>query len=243
MNEQDLIAKLCERVKHDVQTWLGGADLDEVSSVDAMEARARRLVTALSRAFFDAWTAVLEAVAKDLALSCPGCGRPRKCKRRLDQPMQIRLRGIDIAVPKLYLQCERCAAPGLSVTRLLTGLQGGDASTELKLMAAYCAAEHSYGDASRDLAAHHHQAVERTAVRRMALEVEQCAIDFAEQQRAAALHTIEDEARKLGVERLMMQADGGSVRTGKLVDCEHGDDGYGKLTPKTQKPRRKRPAV
>ena len=34
--------------------------------------------------------------------------------------------------------------------------------------------------------------------------------------------------------------DGGSVRTGKLVACEPGDEGYGKTTPKTDKPPRKR---
>lgn len=242
MTEPELIAKLCERVKADGHSCLSGLELQEISSVDAMEAKARRLTTALSEAFFDAWTAVLETAAKQLALTCPGCGQVRKCKRRLDQVMKVRLLGIDIAVPKLYLQCERCDAPGLSVTRLLTGLQSGDPSMELKLVAAYSAAQHSYGKASGDIEAHHQQAVERTALRRMALQVEACAKDFAEKQRATALQSIEGEARKQGVQRLMMQGDGGSVRTGRLVDCEQGDDGYGKLTPKTNKPKRKRPA-
>jgi hypothetical protein len=40
----------------------------------------------------------------------------------------------------------------------------------------------------------------------------------------------------------MLQADGGSVRTGRLVDCEEGDEGYGKTTPNRCKPRRKRPS-
>jgi hypothetical protein len=241
MTEQELIAKLCERVKADVQSFLNEVELGEISSVDAMEARARRLTSALLAAFFQAWTEVLERAAKALALRCPGCGQARKCKRRLDQPMQVRLLGIDIAVPKLYLQCECCEAPGLSVTRMLTGLTSGDSSTELKLMAAYSAAEHSYGKAGRDIAAHHGQDVERTAVRRMALEVEQHAKAFAEQQRSEALERIEDEARQPGVQRLMLQGDGGSVRTGKLMDCEEGDDGYGQLTPKTNRPKRKRP--
>lgn len=242
MNEDELIAKLRACVKTDVHGCLRSAELEEISSVDAMEARARRLATALAEAFFEAWTAVLQTVAKDLGLRCPGCARARKCKRRLDQMMKVRLLGMDIAVPKLYLQCERCAAPGLSVTRLLTGLQSGDPSTELKLVAAYSAAEHSYGKASQDIEAHHQQTVERTAVRRIALQVEQCAKDFAEKQRAAALCRIAGEARTQGVQRLMLQGDGGSVRTGALAACEQGDAGYGKLTPKTKRPRRKRPA-
>lgn len=240
MNEGQLVARLCAAVKADVQPWLSAHSIDVISSVDAMEAKARRVATAMATAFFDAWIQVLERAAKALALTCPGCGRPRTCKRRLDQMMQVRLLGLDIAVPKLYLQCAHCDAPGLSVTRLLTGLSSGDPSTELKLMAAYSAAEHSYGHASGDLQAHHGQSVERTAVRRMALQVEQLAKDFAEQQRTAALHSIEGEARTQGVDHLMMQADGGSVRCGRLVDCREGDEGYGKLTPKTLKPRRKR---
>ena len=112
---------------------------------------------------------------------------------------------------------------------------------ELKLVAAYSAAEHSYGKASGDIEAHHQQALERTAVRRMALQVEQHAKDFAERQRQVALSSLKGEARKQGVEQLMMQGDGGSVRTGTLVPCEPGDEGYGKLTPKTNMPRRKRP--
>lgn len=241
MRESEFIATLCEDVKAEVHRLLSEEPLEEIASVDAMEARGRRLTMALSGAFFEAWTTVLEIAARTVGLTCPGCGHARKCKRRLEQPMQIRLLGFDMAVPKLYLQCERCDAPGLSVTRLLTGLTSGEASAELKLVCAYSAAEHSYGKASRDLEAHHQQAVERTGVRRMALEMEQRAKDFAEKQRAAALSRIEGEARQQGVEQLMIQGDGGSVRTGTLVACEPGDAGYGKLTPKTNKPRRKRP--
>ena len=154
--------------------------------------------------------------------------------------MQINVLGLQFSVPKLYLECGHCDAPGVSITRLLTGLHHNDASLELRLVAAFSAAEHSYGRASRDLRVHHGQEVERTAVRRMALAVEEQAKTYAEQQRAADLDRVSGEARLSGVERLMFQGDGGSVRTGKLVPCKPGDAGYGKLTPKTGKERRKR---
>jgi len=149
--------------------------------------------------------------------------------------MKVRVLGIDIAVPKLYLECGHCQAPGLSVTKVLTGLSNGDASTELKLMVAYSAAEHSYGKASRDHQAHHGQDVERTTVRRIALEVEALAMAFAEQQRVEATERVSAEAKTIGVEQLMMQGDGGSVRTGELVPCEEGDEGYGKKTPNSSR--------
>ena len=220
MNEEQLTARLRQIVKEEVRTFLHQSELTELASSDWMEQRARNIAEALAEEMFEAWTDVLETAAKNLGLSCPGCGRARKCKRRLNEVMKVRLLGIDVPVPKLYLECGHCPAPGLSVTKVLTGLSHSDASTELKLMVAYSAAEHSYGKASRDHEAHHGQNVERTAVRRIALEVEGMAIEFAEQQRAAAVQRVSGEAKTIGVAQLMMQGDGGSVRTGKLEPCK-----------------------
>jgi hypothetical protein len=143
-------------------------------------------------------------------------------------------------VPKLYLECAHCCAPGVSITKLLTGLRSGDTSAELRLSAAYLASEHSYGKASRDLGVHYGQAVERTLVRRMALDVEQQAMLLAEDERRQALVQARREVQPKGVERLMLQGDGGSVRTGTLVPCEPGDPGFGKTTASKGRPRRKR---
>jgi hypothetical protein len=241
MNEEQLTAKLRQIVNEEVQTLLRQVNLAELASADWMEQLARSIGGALSEATYEAWTTVLETAARNLGLTCPGCGRPRKCKRRPTDPMEVRFLGIEVVVPKLYLECGHCEAPGLSVTKVLTGLDSGDASMELKLMVAYSAAEHSYGKASRDHRVHHGQEVERTAVRRMALEVEGLAMQFAEQQRAEAEQRVAGEAKTIGVTQLMMQGDGGSVRTGELVPCEAGDEGHGKKTPKTGNPRRKRP--
>lgn len=241
MNEEQLSAKLGQIVNEEVQAYLRHANLAELASADWMEELARNLGGALCEATYAAWTSVLETVARNLGLCCPGCGRPRKCKRRATDPMEVRFLGIEVSVPKLYLECGHCEAPGLSVTKVLTGLDSGAASMELKLMVAYSAAEHSYGKASRDHRAHHGQDVERTAVRRMALEVEGLAMQFAQQQRAEAEQRVASEAKAIGVAQLMMQGDGGSVRTGELVPCEAGDEGHGKKTPKTDTPRRKRP--
>jgi hypothetical protein len=108
-----------------------------------MEALSRTLFAALVVVFFEVWSVVLERVGKELALTCPCCGRRRKCKRRRGALMELKVLGLEIAVPKLYLECAHCAAPGLSVTKVLTGLSSGEASVELKLMAAYSAAKDS----------------------------------------------------------------------------------------------------
>lgn len=66
---------------------------------------------------------------------------------------------------------------------------------------------------------------------------------WTEAQRRVALGRLEQEARQHGVDELILEADGGKVRTGELVACAPGDAGYGKTTPKRGLPRSKRPST
>jgi hypothetical protein len=66
-------------------------------------------------------------------------------------------------------------------------------------------------------------------------------MQFVESERKLALVGVSHEARTEGVAQLMVQGDGGMVRTGTLVPCQPGDPNYGKTTPKTGHPRRQRP--
>ena len=124
--------------------------------------------------------------------------------------------GTTVKVPKPYLECGRCETTGVSAVRLLSELSSGAQSGELQLMAGYLGAEMSYGRTSRDLQAHYGEPVERTAVRRMALEVEQHAIAYAREERDAQLSVAGQEQRREGEAQLMMQADGGTVRVSTL---------------------------
>lgn len=240
MNDNEFITKLEDLVKHEMGAFLQGQPIAQLASIDATQALVLLMVERLAKAAFEGWRQTLEAATREMALVCPGCGGLRKCKRRPDQTMKIKVWGFELHLPKLYLECNRCAAPGVSITKVLTGLSSGDATMELELISAYASSEHSYGKASRDIEAHHGQRLERTAIRRMALSVEARAMEFVEEERKEALAPLEQEARTKGVEQLMVQADGGSVRTGTLVPCEPGDEGFGKTTAVRGTPRRKR---
>jgi DNA-directed RNA polymerase subunit RPC12/RpoP len=214
--------------------------LCEMASLTEVQALGVHVAEAAGRAVFAAWSEVLVAVAKQMGLSCPACGHRRKCKTRPKDPLRICVLGTELKLPKLYLECGHCDAPGVSIIVLLTGLSSGEASLQLKLNAAYFAAKHSYGEAQKDMAAHYGQDLERTKLRRMALQVEQRAVAYSEKQRADALQRLSGEARTRGVSTLMVEADGGMIRTGQLVDLDPEDPGYGEKT-KRDKPRRKRP--
>lgn len=238
--ETESIARVVDAVKDHVRHHLRCLPVHEAVSLDAVEGVARDIARRTSEAVFEAWTVVLEEVALATAGTCPGCSRARKVKRRPDAAMEVFVLGLKVQVPKLYLECD-CGEVGVSITRLLTDLSSGDKSGELELMAAHSGAEQSYGKASASLEVHHGEPIERTAVRRMALEVEKEALEFAESERREMLKLAGEERRREGKPRLMATGDGGIVRTGTLVECARGDPGYGKKTPKTKRPRRKRP--
>lgn len=235
-----VLARVVPILREEFLLQLRAEPTAHVFCVDWVEAIVRKIGHALAKDMLEAWTVGLEVLGLELGGLCPGCGRTRKCKRRPKHPMTIKLLGLSIDVPKLYLECGHCPAPGVSITRLFTGLRHGDGSSELQLIAAYLAAEHSYGKASRDLVAHHGQEVDRSQLRRMALEVEQEAVKFVENERRQWLAAAEGERQPDSVGMLMLQGDGGSVRTGTLVPCEPGDSGYGKKTSNGERPKRKR---
>lgn len=237
---QDLIAALRPAVKEQLLSHLATRPLVEVVALDCIQELLAALFTALGQGLAEAWADALAALAQRLAGTCPRCGRQRVCRSRASHPMRLQLLGQDVALPKLYLACEHCDAPPVSITRLLTGLSAGEASLELKLVAAYCAAEKSYRAAQTDLEVHHGQHVERAKLRRIALEVEKEAMRFAETSRRAALARLDAERRTEGPARLIVEGDGGTTRTGQLVPCVAGDAAFGRTTPKRGLSCRKR---
>jgi hypothetical protein len=68
-------------------------------------------------------------------------------------------------------------------------------------------------------------------------------VAWVEQERAAALARVGGEARTTGVPQLMLQGDGGTVRTGRLAPCERGDAGYHQTSAKLGRAKRKRLAA
>ena len=239
----ELYSALMPIVRKSVQTYLDSLPIWERAWLSAIQEVAGAAVAAVRRCVYDAWKEELEALSELLGKLCATCGQQRQCRWRWHTPMKLAVTGEQVEVPNLYLECRRCKGPGVSIIKLLTGLRSGDASEEQKLLAAYAAAGHSYREASEVLKVHHGRSIEGMKVRRMALEIEKSAMEYAETSRVATLNRLEQEGEmESGPEFLVLQADGGTVRTGRLQPLEPDEPGYGKLTPKRQKPRRKRPA-
>jgi hypothetical protein len=111
----------------------------------------------------------------------------------------------------------------------------------LKLEAARQAAQDSYGKAQRALGDYTFgRQLERTKLRRLALEVEEAAMEFTEWRRHQACEQLEQEGRREGVNLLILEGDGGKVRVGELHPLKPGEPGYGEITPVRALPKRRR---
>lgn len=235
--EDQLIRELEGLVKEKTRAVMEKASLGEVASLDWLQGLLLVVVKAVFRGIVGAWKEVLFEMAREMLRACPGCGWNRKWSWRRSRTVKLSVVGLDFELDSPLVDCCHCDSPAVNVVKLLTGLRSGDASTELKLLAGYEGALETYGRASHDLRVHHGQEVERTKVRRLGLDVETEAMAFREEQRRSADQA---ELPAAGADCLLIEADGGSVRTGVLVPCEEGDEGYGQTTPSRGIARRKK---
>ena len=236
----EFIQELALVVKEKVDAYLQQQSVLQLASLSWVQQLVLVVCRAVGLCVYEAWKAALLRVAEAVGRTCPSCGKRRRLKSK--EPMRIEVLGMTLLLPKPYLECGRCAATGVSIIKVLTGLRSGDASVQLKLLAAYTGAKQSYGKAAQELQVHHGHTGERTKLRRMALQVEGQAMAYAERQRKAVLKDVAQEAKTRGIASLMLEGDGGKVRTGKLLPCEPSDPGFGNKTS-FGTPRRKRPTT
>ncbi len=217
--------------------------LSDALSLSWVAFRSMELCRAVCVAFVQAWARLLEQAAVEVGQICPECGKKRKICWRENQPLWVDLLCGRLCIGKPYLRCgaKDCSGSPLSVTRLLSGLRSGDSGLILKLQAARQGAEESYGKSARSLQEHPLGAqLERGKLRRLAIEVEDQAVEYREQQRRQ--NSKPDRLPDAGVPVLVLEGDGGAVRVGTYETLGPGKKGKQEHTPVRKLPRRRRPA-
>lgn len=127
------------------------------------------------------------------------------------------------------------------MTHLLSGLRSGASGPVLKLQAARQGAEQSYGKAARSLEEHPLGGrLERGKLRRLAIVVEDQAVEFQEQRRRRSSAAASGEPADGAVPVLVLEGDGGKVRAATYRLLEPGEKGYAEKTPVRNLLRRSR---
>ena len=226
-----------------IDAFLKAQPLSDALSLTWVTFRAMELCRTVCVTFVQAWARLLKQAAVEVGQICPDCGHKRQICWRETQPLWVDLLCDRLCIGKPYLRCgaKDCSGRPLSVTHLLSGLRSGDSGLVLKLQASRQGAEESYGKSVRSLEEHPLGAqLERGKLRRLAILVEDQAVEYREQQRRE--HSTPDPLPEAGVPLLVLEGDGGSVRVGTYQTLEVEEDGEPELTPVRKLPRRRRPA-
>ena len=226
-----------------IREFLKNQPLRHVLSLSWVALQSLELCKVVCMVFVQVWKDLLEQAAVEVGMICPVCGQRRKICWRKNEPLKLDLLLDRFLVKKPYLKCttKACSGRALSVTQLLTGLRSGASDLVLKLQAARRGAEESYAKTARSLEENPlGRELERGKVRRLAIEVEDRAIDYREQKHRRIPKPDEGEPSQAEVPVLVLEGDGGNVRVGTYKTPGPGEKGNQERTPVRNLPRRLR---
>lgn len=233
-DREEFLAQAQGALRELIGEFLKSQPLADALSLNWAVFSAMDLCKAVCMTFMQIWAELLALAAVEVGRICPVCGEMRKISWRLKTPLRVDLLFGRLSIGKPYLRCatENCSGRPLSVTRLLSALRSGSSGLLLKLQAARLGAEQSYGKAERSLEEHPLEGeLERAKLRRLAIEVEDQAVEYQEQRRRQSLAAVSGEPGAGAVRVLVEQADGGKVRVGTYRTPEPGERGYAEKTP------------
>lgn len=233
-DREEFLAQTQGALRELIGEFLKSQPLADALSLNWAVFSAMELCKAVSMTFMQIWAELLGLAAVEVGRICPVCGEMRKISWRVKTPLWVDLLFGRLSIGKPYLRCatENCSGRPLSVTPLLSGLRSGSSGVLLKLRAAREGAEQSYGKAARSLKEHPFgDLLERAKVRRLAIEVEDQAVEYQEQRRHRSSAAVSGDPDGGAVPVLIQEADGGMVRVGTYRTPEPGEKGYAEKTP------------
>lgn len=239
-DREEFVVRVQDALRELIREFLKSLPLADVLSVNWAGVYAINLCKTVCMTFMQVWAELLQQAAVEVGLICPVCEKRRKISWRAKEPLWLDLLFGRLSMRKPYLRCdtENCTGRALSVTHLLSGLRSGSSGPFLKLQAARQGAEQSYGKAARSLEEQPLGGrLQRGKLRRLALEVEDQAVEYQEQRRRSSA-LVSDEPADSAAPLLVLEGDGGKVRTGTYRIPEPGEKGHAEKTPVRKLPRR-----
>ncbi len=199
---------------------------------NTMEQEVDQFTHQLGQECLQTWAEVKTGEARDQARFCP-CGQKRQIYK-LKPFWWLTIFGqVRTDVPQL--RCPKCHGRDRPFQRL-TGLRCRDKSLALQRVLTDFGAEKSFAGASSQLKEHYGVELHPSSIRQVVIRPAQRAEELVTKEHREAITSYQREQRRRdGKPWLIVQSDGSMVRTGKL-----GLDPAGGLSPKRQRPKRRR---
>ena len=212
-HQEQLVANLTEVATPLLKEYLDQQPLERRQRLDGLEEMLEEVIEPLALQFFHVWVKRLSERAEAVAGTCSRCGRRT---RRETKTAKVRLKRFTTELEAVRYRCRSCKTNS-SPIRAWLGLQSGMTSAGLDRAVTALATEMSFGRAAKQMQEQHGHAVDRTLVERRAYAVGKQGIEFLEEQRQARRDEVMDSVGlRPGVDRVLLQVDGGAVPVGRL---------------------------
>ena len=235
-HDEQLVSDIIALASPLIRDFLNLQPQERRQRVDGLQQILDALVPRLEVALFDVFAGWLSDRAEHVAGTCRICSART---RRETKRVKVKLKRFSTTVEVVRFRCRSCKTSRSPVREWL-GLQSGMTSAGLDRAVAALSSEMSFGRAAKQMEEQHGHVIDRTLVERRTYAVGKEAMEFLEERRQARRDEVMDAVGlRHGVDRVLLQVDGGGVPVGQLERPK--PDETTERTPVRNLPKGRRP--
>jgi hypothetical protein len=235
-HEEHLVSDMISAAIPMVAAYLNLQPRERRLRLDGLQQIVDEVIPLFEVALFQVCVDWVSARAELAAGTCRIC---RARTRRETKPVTVRLKRFSTVVKVVRFRCRSCKMSWSPVRQWL-GLQSGMTTAGLDRALTALSTEMSFGRTAKQMEEQHGHPVNRTLVERRTYAVGKEAMEFLAERRKARRDEVMDAVgHRQGVDRVLLQVDGGGVPVGKLERPPPGE--ATERTPVRNLPKGRRP--
>jgi hypothetical protein len=235
-HEEHLVSDMISAAIPMVAAYLNLQPRERRLRLDGLQQIVDEVIPLFEVALFQVCVDWVSARAELAAGTCRIC---RARTRRETKPVTVRLKRFSTVVKVVRFRCRSCKMSWSPVRQWL-GLQSGMTTAGLDRALTALSTEMSFGRTAKQMEEQHGHPVNRTLVERRTYAVGKEAMGFLAERRKARRDEVMDAVgHRQGVDRVLLQVDGGGVPVGKLERPPPGE--ATERTPVRNLPKGRRP--
>ena len=235
-HEEQLVSKIIEVARPLIVGYLDHQPEERRQRLDGLQRILDEIIPPLEVATFEVFVSWLSNRAERVAGTCKTCGART---RRETKRAKVKLKRFSNSVQAVPFRCRQCKTSRSPVREWL-GLQSGMTSAGLDRAVTALSTEMSFGRAAKQMQEQHGHEVDRTLIERRTYAIGNEAMEFLQERRQTRRNEVMDAVgHRHGVDRVLLQVDGGGVPVGKLERPKPEDTT--KRTPVRNLPKGHRP--
>lgn len=235
-HDEQLVADVIDKATPLINAFLATQPEERRQRLDGLQEIVDNVLRLLEPLLFGVLFAWLSVRADAVAGTCRICSR--RCTRER-KTIKVRTKRLQVPVPVTRYRCRACGTNRAPMREWL-GVTAGMTTSGFDRAATALATEMSFGRAAHQLEEQHGHAVDRTLVERRTYAIGEEAIEFLAERRTRRRSEVMDAVgHRPGVDRVLLQVDGGGVPVGTLTRPSRAD--ATELTPVRGLPKGRRP--